>query len=80
LSQKNKLKINPFSMKTQLIQPVKTRRQIAEEYTIHERTLRRWLQEAKLPLRQGRLLTTSDQEVIYQHFGRPFQAEERPGR
>lgn len=57
-------------MKTLLIQPVKTRRQIAEEFQISERTLRRWLKIAGIELPQ-RLITSKEQEVIYRQFGLP---------
>jgi hypothetical protein len=52
------------------IHPVKTRRQIADEFNINERTLRRWLKNAGISLPQ-RLLTPVEQLVIYQKFGMP---------
>lgn len=50
--------------------PVKTKKQIAEEYQISSRTLRRWIVNEKLNLPR-RYLTPKDQLKIYELFGNP---------
>ena len=50
---------------------VKTRQQIANEYGISTRTLRRWLTQNDITL-PSRLLGPKEQELIYQTFGRPY--------
>lgn len=49
---------------------VKTRQQIAIEYGISPRTLRRWLKINKINL-PNRLLCPYEQEIIYEKFGYP---------
>ncbi len=51
-------------------QPVKTRKQIADEYSISERTFRRWLKRAGIVLPK-RMLTPLEQDIIYDSFGSP---------
>jgi transcriptional antiterminator len=48
----------------------KTRQQIALEYGISARTLKRKLQQLNIPLPSG-LLFPKDQDVIYQKLGKP---------
>ncbi|MEM7187092.1 MAG: helix-turn-helix domain-containing protein [Bacteroidota bacterium] len=48
----------------------KTRQQIAEEYGISPRTLRRWLKNSNIQL-PNRLLGPKEQLKIYQEFGDP---------
>lgn len=59
-----------YVMKQQGTQPVKTRKQIADEYSISERTFRRWLKKAGIELPM-RMLAPKEQEVIYDFFGAP---------
>ncbi|MEM9918268.1 MAG: helix-turn-helix domain-containing protein [Bacteroidota bacterium] len=49
---------------------VKTRQQIADEYGISPRTLRRWLKKYNIEL-PNRLISPKDQQVIYDLFGNP---------
>lgn len=49
---------------------VKTRQQIAIEYGISPRTLRRWLKQNEIYLPK-RLLCPKEQEKIYKKFGSP---------
>jgi hypothetical protein len=49
---------------------VKTRQQIAHEYGISSRTLRRWLNKAEINL-PNRLLGPNEQILIYKEFGNP---------
>ncbi|MCD2260212.1 helix-turn-helix domain-containing protein [Psychroserpens luteolus] len=49
---------------------VKTRQQIAIEYGISPRTLRRWLKQDEIYLPK-RLLTPREQKRIYKKFGWP---------
>ena len=49
---------------------VKTRQQIAQEYGISTRTLRRWLKKAEIKL-PNRLLGPKEQILIYEEFGYP---------
>ena len=58
-------------MKAQNAQPVKTRKQIADEYSISERTFRRWLKKAGIHL-PNRMLAPNDQAIIYESFGFPY--------
>ena len=48
----------------------KSRRQIAQEYGISPRTLRRWLKKYNIDL-PSRLLCPKEQALIYHHFGDP---------
>ena len=48
----------------------KTRAQIADEYGISPRTLRRWLQREQIEVPNG-LLCPKDQARIYEAFGVP---------
>lgn len=48
----------------------KTRQQIAEEYGITPRTLRRWLKKNKIELPK-RLICPNEQKLIYKTFGPP---------
>ncbi len=57
-------------MKPNNFQPVKTRKQIAAEYSISERTFRRWLIKAEITL-PNRMLAPNEQQVIYDKFGLP---------
>ncbi|MBX2926617.1 MAG: helix-turn-helix domain-containing protein [Saprospiraceae bacterium] len=50
---------------------VKTRQQIADEYGIDRKTLYRWFQEKNISLRGKRLISVSEQELIYATFGEP---------
>lgn len=50
----------------------KTRQQIAIEYGISARTLKRKLQQLNIPL-PGGLLFPKDQDVIYQKLGKPVE-------
>ena len=52
------------------IKKVKTRQQIANEYGISPRTLRRWLKNQKIQL-PNRLICPKEQLIIYQCFGQP---------
>lgn len=58
-------------------QKAKTRKQIADEYGISPRTLRRWLKKYNILLPK-RLLCSKEQQIIYQSFGHP-QAKSNPG-
>jgi len=51
---------------------VKTRQQIAQEYGISTRTLRRWLLKSEINLPK-RLLGPKEQAIIYEKFGNPNQ-------
>ena len=51
---------------------VKTRQQIAQEYGISTRTLRRWLLKSDIKL-PNRLLGPKEQIMIYEKFGDPNQ-------
>ena len=51
---------------------VKTRQQIAHEYGISARTLRRWLQKTDIKL-PNRLLGPKEQRLIYEEFGNPHE-------
>jgi DNA invertase Pin-like site-specific DNA recombinase len=53
-----------------LMYPVKTRQQIADEYGIHRTTLNRWLKRAKIELSNG-LISPLAQQAIYAEFGYP---------
>ena len=48
----------------------KTRKEIAREYGIHPKTLRRWLKKAEIELPKG-LVDPKHQYIIYQKFGDP---------
>jgi transposase-like protein len=48
----------------------KTREQVASEYGISARTLRRWLKKSGIKL-PDRLLCPKEQTIIYQEFGFP---------
>lgn len=48
----------------------KTRKQIASEYGVDIRTLRRWLKEQQISF-PNRMLTPKDQKLIYRVFGWP---------
>lgn len=50
----------------------KTRQQIAIEYGISARTLKRKLQQLNIPL-PGGLLFPKEQELIYQKLGKPAE-------
>ena len=52
------------------ITATKTRRQIAAEYGITARTLRRWLKKYNINL-PNRLLCPKEQAIIYSYFGDP---------
>ena len=49
---------------------VKTRQQIAFEYGVSPRTLRRWLKQSEIDLPK-RLLCPKEQNLIYKKFGKP---------
>ena len=49
---------------------VKTRQNIADEYGINPRTLKRWLKKEKIEIPPG-LITPVYQEIIYRKFGKP---------
>ncbi len=53
-------------------QTSKTRRQIADEYGITPRTLRRWLKKSNIDLPR-RLICPREQDIIYQTFGNPLK-------
>jgi methylphosphotriester-DNA--protein-cysteine methyltransferase len=53
-----------------MMDTVKTREQIATEYKISPRTLRRWLKKAKICLPKG-LVDATHQRLIYETFGCP---------
>ncbi|MEO1515855.1 MAG: helix-turn-helix domain-containing protein [Bacteroidota bacterium] len=53
-----------------IIYKFKTRQQIADEYGISPRTLRRWLKTYNINLPR-RLVSPKDQLVIYSVFGKP---------
>ena len=59
-------------MKLPKILPVKTKKQIAEEYQVSTRTFRRWVIHEKLQL-PNRYLTPKDQAKVYDKFGEPPQ-------
>ena len=63
-------------MKQQNSQPVKTRKQIADEYSISARTFRRWLKKAGIEL-PSRLLAPNEQQIIYDEFGKPLNDNRR---
>ena len=63
--------LEPKKGKAIRLLPVKTKKQIAEEYQISPRTLRRWLTSEKLNLPR-RYLTPKDQLRIYEQFGPPL--------
>lgn len=48
----------------------KTRRQLADEYGITPRTLRRWLKKYDIAL-PNRFLCPKEIEIIYEKFGNP---------
>ena len=48
----------------------KTREQIADQYGISTKTLKKWFNNAGLKIPSG-LICPSDQEKIYQHLGVP---------
>ena len=52
--------------------PVKTKRQIAEEYNVSSRTFRRWINNENIQLPK-RYLTPKDQLRMYEQFGQPPQ-------
>ena len=54
--------------------PPKTRAQIAAEYGVSTRTLRRWLQRHEVPVSSG-LLCPKDQARIHQALGKPARRE-----
>jgi hypothetical protein len=49
---------------------VKTRQEISQEFGIHRKTLYRWLKRENIEL-QNRLITPSEQMLIYKTFGFP---------
>lgn len=51
-------------------QKAKSRKQIADEYGISPRTLRRWLKKYDIVLPK-RLLCSKEQQMIYESFGHP---------
>lgn len=59
-------------MKLPKLLPVKTKKQIAEEYQVSTRTFRRWILSEKLQL-PNRYLTPKDQLRVYEQFGEPPQ-------
>lgn len=50
---------------------VKTRYQLASEYGIEPRTLRRWIKKANLSIPAYSLLKPKDVKLIYTEFGEP---------
>ncbi len=52
---------------------VKTRQQIADEYGISARTLRRWLHKSEIHL-PNRMLCPKEQLLIYEEFGYPNES------
>ena len=52
----------------------KSREQIANEYGICVRTLRRWIQKKKLTIKNG-LISPKEQELIYKTFGNPNELQ-----
>ena len=63
------------------MQPLKTktRQQIAQEYGITARTLRRWLKQNKIKLPK-RLICPNEQKLIYKTFGHPEQVSQVEGK
>jgi transcriptional antiterminator len=57
-------------MKFLKLLPVKSRKEVAEEYQISTRTLRRWIKKANLVIPK-RYLTPKEQSKIYNTFGEP---------
>ncbi|WP_420868334.1 helix-turn-helix domain-containing protein [Aestuariivivens sediminis] len=57
-------------MKT-IYEKVKTREQIAAEYGVSPRTLRRWLKNCNIIL-PNRLVCPKEQRLIYNKFGYPM--------
>lgn len=53
----------------------KTRSQVACEYNITERTLRRWIAHAKLDIPKRMILKPKDLSLIYQTFGCPKMSD-----
>ncbi len=59
-----------FTSMEMKLSKTKTRRQIAQEYGITPRTLRRWLKNHEIELPR-RLISPQDQLLIYEKFGYP---------
>lgn len=55
--------------------PMKTRKQIAIEYNICEKTLRRYLKRFKIELPTG-LIPPKYQQLIYEELGKPPSQKE----
>ena len=55
-----------------ILSPVKTKKQIAAEYKISPRTLRRWFIKNGMELPNG-YLTPNEQKKVYEKFGVPPQ-------
>lgn len=53
----------------------KSREQIANEYGISARTLKRWLKKNKIFIKRG-LICPKDQELIYKTFGNPNNSKQ----
>lgn len=63
-------------MQTPNLQPVKTKKQMAEEYNVSDRTFRRWIITEKLQL-PNRYLTPKEQLKVYDCFGQPSQRKDK---
>lgn len=50
--------------------PTKTRTQIASEYEVSPRTLKRWMQKYNVDIPKGNI-TPKYQKIIYDKLGRP---------
>lgn len=66
-------------MKSRFLLTVKTRKQIADEYGICERTFRRWLEKAGIKLPK-RMLAPKEWQQIYDEFGEPPGVERKEKR
>ena len=64
------LAVPNFTSMEMKLSKTKTRRQIAQEYGITPRTLRRWLKSHQIELPR-RLIAPQDQLLIYENFGYP---------
>lgn len=56
-----------------MLEKVKTRQQIAEEYGIDRKTLYRWCKDNGITWRGKRPLSLEEQEIVYATFGDPYR-------
>lgn len=68
--------MNIMSHPIRLSLQFKTRKEIAAEFGISERTFRRWLKRERLSF-SGRLLSPSDQMQIYETFHWPASVSQK---